>query len=74
MAITIGKPSKASNHHLMDYYLDEQKKEKEWAVLLGTLKCPCCGYNATASMSTKMKKKYNISSYLILLKMVKVFA
>nr|WP_294866832.1 MobF family relaxase [uncultured Pseudogulbenkiania sp.] len=29
MAITIGKPSKASNHHLMDYYLDEQKKEKD---------------------------------------------
>lgn len=41
----------------------EQKKEKEWAVLLGTLKCPCCGYNATASMSTKMKKKYNREVY-----------
>lgn len=41
----------------------EQKKEKEWAVLLGTLKCPCCGYNATASISTKMKKKYNREVY-----------
>lgn len=41
----------------------EQKKEKEWALLLGTLKCPCCGYNATASISTKMKKKYNREVY-----------
>lgn len=41
----------------------EQKKEKEWAILLGALKCPCCGYNATASMSTKMKKKYNKEVY-----------
>lgn len=41
----------------------EKKKEKEWAVLLGTLKCPCCGYNATASISTKMKKKYNREVY-----------
>jgi len=41
----------------------EQKKEKEWAPLLGSLKCPCCGYSATASMSTKMKKKYNREVY-----------
>jgi hypothetical protein len=33
----------------------EQKMQKEWAPLLGTLKCPCCGYNVSASISTKMK-------------------
>ncbi len=41
----------------------EQKLEKEWAPLLGTLKCPCCGYNVSASISTKMKKKYNREVY-----------
>lgn len=41
----------------------EQKKEKEWAPLLGVLKCSCCGYNVTASASTKMKKKYNRDVY-----------
>ena len=41
----------------------EQKLEKEWAPLLGTLKCPCCGYNATAYISTKMRKKYNREVY-----------
>lgn len=37
--------------------------EQKWAMLLGTLRCPCCGYNATASMSTKVKKKYNREIY-----------
>ena len=41
----------------------EQKLQKEWAPLLGTLKCPCCGYNVSASISTKMKKKYNREVY-----------
>ncbi|GAB6121183.1 recombinase family protein [Dysgonomonas termitidis] len=41
----------------------EQKKEKQWATLLGTLKCPCCGFNVTASISTKMKRKYNREVY-----------
>ena len=41
----------------------EQKLEKEWAPLLGTLKCPCCGHNVTASISTKMRKKYNREVY-----------
>ena len=41
----------------------EQKLEKEWAPLLGTLKCPCCGYNVTAFISTKMRKKYNREVY-----------
>lgn len=37
----------------------EQKKEKEWSPLTGTLKCPHCKENLTSSLSTKMKKKYN---------------
>ncbi|MDH6343167.1 site-specific DNA recombinase [Parabacteroides sp. PFB2-12] len=41
----------------------EQRKQKEWAPLLGSLKCPCCGNNISASMSTKMKKKYNKEIY-----------
>jgi DNA invertase Pin-like site-specific DNA recombinase len=41
----------------------EQQLQKEWAPLLGTLKCPCCGYNVSASISTKMKKKYNREVY-----------
>ena len=41
----------------------EQKLEKEWAPLLGTLKCPCCGYNVSACISTKMRKKYNREVY-----------
>ncbi|HHV85801.1 MAG TPA: recombinase family protein [Petrimonas sp.] len=41
----------------------EQKLDKEWAPLLGTLKCPCCGYNVSASASTKMRKKYNRDVY-----------
>ena len=36
----------------------EVKLEKEFAPLLGSLKCPVCGHNLTASLSTKMKKKY----------------
>ena len=41
----------------------EQKLEKRWAPLLGSLKCPCCHHNVSASMSTKMKKKYNREVY-----------
>ena len=36
----------------------ETKMDKEYAPLLGTLKCPVCGGNLTASLSTKMRKKY----------------
>ena len=36
----------------------EVKVDKPWAPLLGTLRCPHCGKNLTASLSTKMRKKY----------------
>ena len=36
----------------------ERKTDKEYAPLLGTLRCPVCGHNLTASLSTKMRKKY----------------
>ena len=36
----------------------ETKSDKEFAPLLGSLKCPKCGGNLTASVSTKMKKRY----------------
>ena len=36
----------------------EAKTDKEYAPLLGSLKCPVCGHNLTASLSTKMRKKY----------------
>ena len=36
----------------------EQKIDKEYAPLIGTIKCPCCGNNLTASISTKMRKKF----------------
>ena len=36
----------------------EVKSDKEYAPLLGSLKCPVCGHNLTASLSTKMRKKY----------------
>ena len=36
----------------------EQKFDKEYAPLLGSLRCPVCGGNLTASLSTKMRKKY----------------
>lgn len=36
----------------------EVKVEKEYAPLLGSIRCPVCGHNLTASLSTKMKKKY----------------
>ena len=36
----------------------ETKKDKEYAPLLGSLRCPVCGHNMTASLSTKMRKKY----------------
>ena len=36
----------------------ETKADKEYAPLLGSLKCPVCGHNLTASLSTKMRKKY----------------
>lgn len=41
--------------HLSGY---ETKIDKEYAPLLGTIKCPICGHNLTASLSTKMRKKY----------------
>ena len=37
----------------------EVKTDKPWAPLLGTLRCKHCGKNLTASLSTKMRKKYN---------------
>ena len=36
----------------------ETKTNKEYAPLLGSLKCPVCGHNLTAALSTKMRKKY----------------
>ena len=36
----------------------EVKSDKKFAPLLGLLKCPVCGHNMTAALSTKMKKKY----------------
>ena len=36
----------------------EQKIDKEYAPLIGSIKCPCCGGNLTASISTKMRKKF----------------
>lgn len=36
----------------------ETKGDKAYAPLLGSLKCPVCGGNMTASLSTKMRKKY----------------
>lgn len=36
----------------------EVKPDKEYAPLLGALKCPVCGHKLTASLSTKMRKKY----------------
>ena len=36
----------------------EVRSDKEYAPLLGLLKCPVCGHNMTASLSTKMRKKY----------------
>lgn len=36
----------------------ETKADKEYAPLLGSIKCPVCGGNLTASLSTKMRKKY----------------
>lgn len=36
----------------------EVKSDKEYAPLLGLLRCPVCGHNLTASLSTKMRKKY----------------
>ena len=44
----------------------ETKTDKDYAPLLGSLKCPVCGHNMTASLSTKMRKKYgrNIGYYV----------
>ena len=36
----------------------EVKLDKEYAPLLGSIRCPVCGHNLTASLSTKMKNKY----------------
>ena len=36
----------------------EVKTDKKYAPLLGTIKCPVCGHNLTASLSTKMRKRY----------------
>ncbi len=36
----------------------EQKIDKEYAPLLGSIKCPCCGKNLSASISTKMRKRF----------------
>ena len=44
----------------------ETKADKEYAPLLGSLKCPVCGHNLTASLSTKMRKRYgrNVGYYV----------
>ena len=36
----------------------ELKIDKDYAPLLGSIKCPCCGHNLTASISTKMRKRF----------------
>ncbi len=36
----------------------EKKIDKDYAPLLGAIKCPCCGKNLSASISTKMRKKF----------------
>ena len=32
--------------------------DKEYAPLIGTIRCPVCGHNLTASLSTKMRKRF----------------
>ena len=36
----------------------ETKTNKEYAPLLGVIRCPHCGHNLTASLSTKMRKRF----------------
>ena len=36
----------------------EVKSDKDYAPLLGLLRCPVCGGNLTSSLSTKMRKRY----------------
>ncbi|MBO4417249.1 MAG: recombinase family protein [Bacteroidales bacterium] len=36
----------------------EAKMDKEYAPLIGTIRCPVCGHNLTASLSTKMRKRF----------------
>jgi DNA invertase Pin-like site-specific DNA recombinase len=36
----------------------ETKTDKEYAPLLGVIRCPHCGHNLTASLSTKMRKRF----------------
>ncbi len=36
----------------------ETKTDKEYAPLLGSIRCPVCGHNLTASVSTKLRKLY----------------
>ena len=36
----------------------EAKMDKEYAPLLGVIRCPHCGHNLTASLSTKMRKQF----------------
>lgn len=36
----------------------ETKSDKEYAPLLGLIRCPHCGHNLTASLSTKMRKRF----------------
>ena len=43
------------NSHSRGY---EVKSDKEYAPLLGLLRCPVCGKKLTAAASTKMRKKY----------------
>ena len=43
------------NSHARGY---EVKSNKEYAPLLGLLRCPVCGKKLTAAASTKMRKKY----------------
>ena len=36
----------------------ETKTDKSYAPLLGVIRCPHCGHNLTASLSTKMRKRF----------------
>ena len=36
----------------------ETKMDKEYAPLIGAIRCPHCGHNLTSSLSTKMRKRF----------------
>ena len=49
------------NSHSRGY---ETKSDKEYAPLLGLLRCPVCGKNLTASLSTKMRYGREVGYYV----------